>query len=99
MKLGSCKHGVNYHRCSQCRDDEQGPKDIEGNLIKEGNIVAFSRNLWRGRDVLCRGRVTSVSNTMCKVFVLSPKPSEINLIGEDWNTEKSVKITKLLVIE
>lgn len=71
--------------------------DIEGNVIEPGCEVVFSRNLWRGKDVLCRGKVTSVSAKFCQIDVTSPEPEGIDLY-EGWNISKRAKVTKVFVI-
>ena len=71
--------------------------DIEGNIIEPGSEVVFSRNLWRGKDVLCRGKVLSVSPKFCQIEVTSPCPEGIELY-EGWNITKRAKLSKVFVI-
>jgi hypothetical protein len=69
--------------------------DSVGNQLTEGQECVFSRNLWRGKEVLCKGIITSIGDKLIKVTVTSPQPPDIDNIFEGWNISKLVKSTKV----
>jgi len=73
-------------------------KDIEGTEIAPGCTVVFSRNLWHGKDVLCKGIVKTVAAQSCSIEVTTPQPEGIK-VYEGWNVLKRAKFTKVFVIK
>lgn len=69
--------------------------DSLGNKLSIGQECVFSRNLWRGKDVLCKGRIVSLAKSMAVVDVIGTQPVGINLY-EGWNIQKRAKLSKLL---
>jgi hypothetical protein len=71
--------------------------DCLGNPLVVGQEVVFSRNLWRGKDVMCKGIITRIAAQTVHIQVTSPEPSSIKDISlyEGWNIEKRAKTSKV----
>ena len=68
--------------------------DCIGKELSVGQECVFSRNLWRGRELLCKGTIKTVSEKFVTVEVTSPCPTGINLY-EGWNIVKRAITTKV----
>jgi hypothetical protein len=68
--------------------------DCLGNPLVVGQEVVFSRNLWRGKDVMCKGTITKIAAQTVHILVTSPEPRGITLY-EGWNIEKRAKTSKV----
>jgi hypothetical protein len=68
--------------------------DCVGRTLSAGQECVFSRNLWRGREVLCKGTIKTVSDKYITVEVTSPNPPGVDLY-EGWNIVKRAITTKV----
>lgn len=61
-------------------------KDIDGHPFEVGSKVAFARNVWRGKDIICAGVIKSVSKQFCQLWVTSKMPQDVvnnNIFRQD----------------
>lgn len=73
--------------------------DCLGQELHVGQECVFSRNLWRGKDVLCKGVILSLSDKMAQVMVTGEPPKDGSRVYEGWNIKKKAKLTKLLGLQ
>lgn len=68
--------------------------DCVGQFLVVGQECVFSRNLWQGKEILCRGIIRSVAEKSVTIEVTSPNPPGIT-VYEGWNIEKRAIGTKV----